>query len=283
MNQSRNCIAIKPLLLLALLCAAGSALAQQAVGAVTLSSGPLLATRADGTTRVLARKSVVEPGDTLSTRAYVQIRFADGSQLILQPDTALTIDRFSYDVDKPQADDIALTLLRGGVRSTPGVLGKRSVDRVMLKTPVADVEMQGATVIVNYRAPSAESLAARRAYLLASTAALDVSPTATRSDVPLAPGIVPMKLAQSTPRQPALPPGLYVQVFDGLIHVTNPAGTANFAAGQFGFTPTIKQPPVILPSNPGIWFTPPPAFNSVPNATVPSKTPAPAAVDCEVR
>ena len=57
-----------------------------------------------------------------------------------------------------------------------------------------------------------------------------------------------------------LPPGLYVQVLDGLINVTNPAGTTNFTAGQFGFTPSFKQPPVILPMNPGMKFTPPPAF-----------------------
>lgn len=79
-------------------------------------------------------------------------------------------------------------------------------------------------------------------------------------------------------------PGLYVQVLDGLIHVTNPAGSSNFSAGQFGFTPSFKQPPVIVPTNPGIQFTPPPAFNV---ATGPSTSggtaPKPAAVDCEVR
>lgn len=57
-----------------------------------------------------------------------------------------------------------------------------------------------------------------------------------------------------------LAPGLYVQVIDGLIHLTNPAGTLNFAAGQFGFTPSFKQPPVMLPTNPGIQFTPPMSF-----------------------
>ncbi|MFC5530522.1 hypothetical protein [Cohnella yongneupensis] len=52
----------------------------------------------------------------------------------------------------------------------------------------------------------------------------------------------------------ALPPGLYVQVLDGLIHVDNQGGASNFAAGQFGFTPNITQPPVIVPKNPGLQF-----------------------------
>lgn len=58
------------------------------------------------------------------------------------------------------------------------------------------------------------------------------------------------------------PPGLYVQVLDGMIHVRNNSGAQNFSAGQFGFTPNMQQPPVILPSNPGLQFTPPPAFSS---------------------
>lgn len=57
-----------------------------------------------------------------------------------------------------------------------------------------------------------------------------------------------------------LPPGLYVQVLDGLISVTNPAGTMNFTAGQFGYTPSPTQPPAIVPKNPGLQFALPPSF-----------------------
>lgn len=285
MRRSKQRFAIKSWLLLALLCAGLPALAGPMVGTVALLSGPLLATRPDGTTRVLAVKSTVESGDTLASqkKGYAQIRFNDGSQLILQPNTALTIDRFSYDPEQPQADHIALALVRGGVRSTAGLLGKRSIDRVVLKTPLADIATQGATVIVQYREASTESLAARRAFLLASTAALDWSPLATRSDVPLAASIVPMQLAQfAPPGPPALPPGLYVQVTDGMINVSNKGGTQNFIAGQFGYTPSPTQPPVLVPKNPGIQFTPPPAFNSstMPTASGPGKS---SNVDCMVR
>jgi hypothetical protein len=285
MTKSKKHFAIKSWLLLALLCAGLPALAGPAVGTVALLSGPLLAIRPDGTTRVLAVKSTVESGDTLASqkKGYAQIRFSDGSQLILQPNTALTIDRFSYAPDQPQADHIDLTLVRGGVRSTAGVLGKRSIDRVVLKTPLADIVMQSATVIVQYHQASAESLAARRAFLLASTAALDWSPLATRSDVPLVASIVPMKLAQVVPTAaPALPLGLYVQVIDGMINVSNKGGMQNFFAGEFGFTPSPTQPPVVVPTNPGLQFTPPPVFSSA----APTTTPSPGKssnVDCLVR
>ena len=86
----------------------------------------------------------------------------------------------------------------------------------------------------------------------------------------------------SGPPQASLPPGLYVQVIDGLIHVTNPVGTQNFSAGQFGYTASINQPPVVVPKNPAMQFTPPPAFNtSSPTQTASSSKSN--AVDCEVR
>ena len=47
----------------------------------------------------------------------------------------------------------------------------------------------------------------------------------------------------------ALQPGLYIQVLDGMIALSNPAGVQQFSAGQFGFVPTHNVPPVILPRN----------------------------------
>ena len=94
-------------------------------------------------------------------------------------------------------------------------------------------------------------------------------------------------LAQSTLVLPspigARAPGLYVSVLDGMIKVTNPSGTSNFAAGQFGYTASLSTPPVVIPANPALKFTPPPTFvsqNSSTGATTSSKA---AAVDCVVR
>ena len=54
--------------------------------------------------------------------------------------------------------------------------------------------------------------------------------------------------------QGGLAAGLYVHVIDGLINLSNKGGSMQFAAGQFGFTPSFKQPPVVLPVNPGMQF-----------------------------
>ena len=103
-----------------------------------------------------------------------------------------------------------------------------------------------------------------------------------------APALAQVQLPGGAPR-PAMPPpnlapGLYVQVIDGLIQVSNPGGTQQFAAGQFGYTPNPRVPPVIVPKNPGLQFTPPPVFNAPPpgppNGSAGGKANA---VDCEVR
>jgi hypothetical protein len=288
MNPPKKCTVIKPLLFLALMLAGAFAYAGSPVGAVVHLSGPLLATKADGASRVLASNSSVEAGDTLTTQknGYAQIRFSDDSLLVLQPDTILTIDRFSYAADKPDADDIALTLTQGGVRSTAGLIGKRSKDRVTLTTPAGSVTLEGASAIIQYQKPNAVAQqAAALAYLMASTAGLDSWQMSSRSDSAPAMAIRPLTLAQLTPPPPtgAKAPGLYVQVLDGLIHVTNPAGTTNFSAGQFGFTASITQPPVVVPANPGIKFTPPPAFSAPPQISGSSAASKSNAVDCVVR
>ncbi|GLX69415.1 S-layer homology domain-containing protein [Paenibacillus glycanilyticus] len=86
-------------------------------------------------------------------------------------------------------------------------------------------------------------------------------------------------LALSSPPIPSgagTSPGLYVQVIDGLIQLTNSGGTTNFSAGQFGYVPSFQQPPIVIPSNPGLQFTPPPIFTPTPTVpTTPITPPSP--------
>ena len=108
---------------------------------------------------------------------------------------------------------------------------------------------------------------------------------------PLAP-VAPVSLAGPTALAapvapggaPVQQPGLYVQVLDGMVALSNPAGVQVFQAGQFGFTPNFQTPPVILPQNPGLKFSPPPVFNTS-TGTPPTASSAGKAnaVDCEVR
>jgi hypothetical protein len=86
------------------------------------------------------------------------------------------------------------------------------------------------------------------------------------------------------PSAPQLPPGLHVQVTDGMIVVTNSGGSLGFQAGQFGYVPSMNQPPVIVPPNPNMQFVPPPSFNAgAAGPTSVSGSVDRGAVDCVVR
>lgn len=94
----------------------------------------------------------------------------------------------------------------------------------------------------------------------------------------------PPALAQRLAPMPGpLLPGLYVQIIDGIINLSNKSGTVQFSAGQFGFTQSFAQPPIILPPNPGITFNPPPAFNPGTSSGAGSGSGGSKPVDCEVR
>ena len=246
--------AIKVLLFSALLAATAFAWAGQVAGTVVHLSGPLLAKKADGSVKVLARRSEVEQGDTLVAEkgTYAQIRFIDNSEVTLRPDTTFKIEAFAYDEGKPDADSISFNLLKGGLRSVTGLLGKRNKEKFSLKTPTATIGIRGTTFIAQY----------------------------VPAGMPAGPGRPPVPGAAAM-----LPPGLHVQVVDGAIALTNPGGAMNFTAGQFGYVRNNISPPVIVPSNPGLKFSPPPVFNtSSINAGGDAASTRPASnVDCEVR
>ena len=209
-----------------------------------------MAKKADGSVKILARKSEVEQGDTLVAEkgTYAQIRFIDNSEITLRPDTTFKIEAFAYEEAKPDADSARFDLVKGGLRSVTGLLGKRNKEKFSLKTPTATIGIRGTTFIAQY--------------------------------VPASGGG-----AVKAPVGPSLPPGLHVSVTDGQIVMTNPGGSLNFNAGQFGYVRSNISPPVVVPVNPGLNFTPPPVFSTSTVGTgnpgsIPTRTDA---VDCEVR
>jgi len=247
-NLFQKCIATKSALLLAALLVFGNvAWAAQVAGRVERLSGPLLAKKLDGSVKVLGLKSEIESGDTLVSEknTYAQIRFIDNSEITLRPGTTFKVENFVYDEGRPEGDQASFNLVKGGLRSITGLMGKRSKEKFSLKTPNATIGIRGTTFVVQY----------------------------VGADMSMMPGA------------PQLPPGLHVSVSDGAIVVTNGGGALDFAAGQFGYVPNMTQPPVIVPTNPGMQFTPPPAFNSNGGPEPAAGGPAPPStgVDCVVR
>lgn len=141
-NRAMSASAFK-LLLVALTLAASNAFA--AVGEVANLSGTLSVKRADGTSKLLAVKSEVQPGDTLATEAgtYARVKFIDGGEVVLRPGSQVKVDAYSYDAARPADDNQVISLLKGGLRAITGLIGKRNREKISYVTPTATIGIRG--------------------------------------------------------------------------------------------------------------------------------------------
>jgi len=212
--------AVLALLFCAVAIAATPAQAAGDAGTIEQLSGTLSVKDADGKIRILSRKSVIRPGDTINTErdSYAQIKFSDGGRVTLKPNTTVRLDQYQFTKEKPQQDSFIYSLLRGGLRAVTGLLGQRSKDAYELKTATATVGVRGTTF-------SADDCTTDR-----------TSPDCAR-----------------------LAPAVYVGVTDGEIVVRNAQGELGIAAGQFGLVERDKRP-LFLSTDPGLHFTPPANF-----------------------
>jgi hypothetical protein len=198
---------------------AGSALAN---GTIVQLSGTLSVKRADGSTRILSMKSEVIPGDTLETQkdSYAQIKFDDGGSITLKPGTQFTIASYNFVEAKPQDDNIAFRLLKGGLRAVSGLISKRgNRDAYKMDTVTATIGIRGTIFDVD-----------------------DCKSGTCKKDG-----------GNANDVQEA---GVYVSVRDGEVSVGNGAGTLLLAAGQFGFIAGSGILPRLLPGDPGLGVIP---------------------------
>jgi hypothetical protein len=198
---------------------AGGALAN---GTIVQLSGTLSVKRADGSTRILSMKSEVIPGDTLETQkdSYAQVKFQDGGSITLKPNTQFTIASYNFVEAKPQEDNVAFRLLKGGLRAVSGLISKRgNHDAYRMDTVTATIGIRGTIFDVD----DCRSGACKKE-------------GGSGNDVQEA--------------------GVYVSVRDGEVSVGNGAGTLLLAAGQFGFVAGNNILPRLLPGDPGLGVIP---------------------------
>ena len=152
-------------------------------GEVTLLLGRATAT--DGTTfRALERGAAVLRGDTVSTapNSYANLRFSDTSLVFLKPGTLFEVTEYQYSrgpaaADAPAEPPVATALtptesldaarltfrlLKGGLRTVSGLIGKFDRQQYRMVTPVATLGIRG----TDYFALVCDDACARDAVLL---------------------------------------------------------------------------------------------------------------------
>jgi hypothetical protein len=127
-----------------LLCALAAPLAALAQATVQHLSGTLHVQRADGSVRLLSERSEVRVGDVISTErdSYAQLKFSDGGQITLRPSTQVKLDGYQFAEGKPQEDNFAMSLFKGGLRAVTGLVGKRN-QGYRMSTQTATVGIRG--------------------------------------------------------------------------------------------------------------------------------------------
>ncbi|MEQ1773034.1 MAG: FecR family protein [Burkholderiales bacterium] len=198
----------------------GAAVWAQTVGYVVQLNGTLSVQRADGSTRILSQKSAVLLTDTLTTQkdSFAQINFTDGSSATLRPNTTMKIDQYQFNKDQPQADNISMRLLKGGLRSVTGLIGKRgNQDAYKIQTSTATLGIRGS---------SGDTLDCMQG----------------------CEGV--------TSKSGALARGVYHATHTGVYIMTTQGGSILIGPGQFGFADDPNKPPLLLGEDPGLGLDP---------------------------
>lgn len=125
-------------------CSSLSAFAQPAAGRVIAALGEVTISR--GSEKLAATNGTqVFAGDTvrLGAQSNAQIYFTDASIVALRPDTEFRIGEYAFQGDQPEAGRAFFNLLKGGLRTVTGLIGRRNHENYSVRTSVATIGIRG--------------------------------------------------------------------------------------------------------------------------------------------
>lgn len=115
-------------------------------GKLTHMSGAVQIKKADGALVTATPDSVVNPGDTLLTgpSGFVRMETPDGGEIVVRPNSEFVMEKFNYDKNKPEEDSFVYNMVKGGLRTVTGLIGKRGNRNAYLgKTPTSTIGIRG--------------------------------------------------------------------------------------------------------------------------------------------
>jgi len=96
-------------------------------GTITHLSGEISVQRKDGTIVAGSVGSKVAEGEVMITGAtgYGRLELTDGGEMVLRPNSQLKIETYRFHAEKPAEDRFVFRMLKGGLRTVTGLIGKR--------------------------------------------------------------------------------------------------------------------------------------------------------------
>lgn len=114
------------------------------VARVDFVAGSVVAVSAAGTQRNLSKGAEIGNGEAVVTggQGRAQLRFSDGGMVSLQPGTEFKIDDYRYS-DKGGEEKGFFSLLKGGMRTITGLIGRSNRSSYQVTTGVATIGIRG--------------------------------------------------------------------------------------------------------------------------------------------
>ena len=134
--------------------------ASDSVGEVSMTLGKAYIQSASGARELITRGSLVKVGDQISTESngHVHIHFVDKALVSVRPNSVLLIERYDYDVQRPELSAVKFRLEEGITRAISGDAAKNARERFRLNTPIAAIGVRGTDFVVSTNADSTKAL-----------------------------------------------------------------------------------------------------------------------------
>ncbi|HTJ97883.1 MAG TPA: FecR family protein, partial [Rhodocyclaceae bacterium] len=112
---------------------------------IEFAAGSVVAITSSGGQRALGKGSELESGETVRTGdgARAQLKFSDGAMMSLQPQTEFRIDEYKFNGKTDGEERGFFSLIRGGLRTISGLVGKGKRDNYRVSTAVATIGIRG--------------------------------------------------------------------------------------------------------------------------------------------
>jgi hypothetical protein len=118
---------------------------------VDFAVGNVTAVGANGQSRALGKGAQIEQGDTVNTNGgRAQLRFTDGAYVSLQPESQFRIDQYRYDGKQDGNEKGFFSLLKGGLRTITGLVGRTNKSNYQVTTSVATIGIRGTEYTIQY-------------------------------------------------------------------------------------------------------------------------------------
>lgn len=199
-------------------------------GVVSELSGTVSVKRGDDRI-ILTKGAAVKEGDVITTEkgSYAQLKLSDGAVMTLKPGTQVAIREHRFSEQEPEKDSSTFSLLKGGLRTVSGLIGKRgNKDAYKMMTATATIGIRG-TIFDADDCISSSCMKGEK---------VDVDNGAQQK--------------KQEDGGEVLVPAVYVGVRDGEVVVKNEGGELILSAGQFGIAPASNIKPLQLPGDPGL-------------------------------